>query len=54
VAKELDKQMVEKINVLDIVEELEHLDENEIEKGIIDDIEKEYGVKVEHLDLENE
>lgn len=46
--------MAERINVLDIVEELEHLDETEMEKDIIEDIEKEYGVKIEHLDLENE
>jgi len=46
--------MAERINVLDIVEELEHLDEIEKEKDIIEDIEKEYGVKIEHLDLENE
>lgn len=46
--------MTEKINVLDIVEELEHLDENEVEQDIIEDIEKEFGVKIEHLDLENE
>lgn len=46
--------MAERINVLDIVEELEHQDEIEMEKDIIEDIEKEYGVKIEHLDLENE
>ncbi len=46
--------MTERINVLDIVEELEHQDEIEMEKDIIEDIEKEYGVKIEHLDLENE
>lgn len=46
--------MTERINVLDIVEELEHQDEIEMEKDIIEDIEKEFGVKIEHLDLENE
>lgn len=46
--------MTERINVLDIVEELEHQDEIEMEKDIIEDIEKEYGVKIEHLDIEDE
>ena len=53
-AKELETKMTERINVLDIVEELEHQDEIEMEKDIIENIEKEYGVKIEHLDLENE
>lgn len=52
--KEIETKMAERINVLDIVEELEHQDEIEMEKDIIEDIEKEFGVKIEHLDLENE